>query len=425
MSDQQWLIRVNGVDETRVDDGETIIIGRKPLRPIAAEPGTRRVDVADTTKSMSKRHARFEVSQSGAASIMDLGSTNGTYVVRDDGELMRVPVNKDFLLPRGTMRFQFGDVPVDLMRVQAESPAQGAAAVPDLFSFAADDAPERDVDAASMSVDDILDLRAGEPTGMFDSSKVKSRIDVLHDRAVAAQLRQNAAQSAGDEESAAEIGQQPASSNGSDHVGAGQLINESTAPAEVTDNTDNDAHDHAVATSEDHADASAPVTQPAAAAVEEQSSTASSETSETLPEGSVSPSEEAARQNADITGNTQLAASPSTGTPSADASANAQGVKYQPVFEAGSVFERLSRGEFAPQEQAIEVDGLSSDDAKRTHDFDLQFEMANHPQLLPFLAMNPALYDDLYAWLEVQGNADIDAALSDNDGYKAYLASKE
>lgn len=422
MSDQQWLIRVNGVDETRVDDGETIIIGRKPLRPIVAEPGTRRVDVADTTKSMSKRHARFEVSQSGAASIMDLGSTNGTYVVRDDGELMRVPVNKDFLLPRGTMRFQFGDVPVDLMCVQAESPAQGAAAVPDLFSFAADDALERDVDAASMSVDDILDLRAGEPTGMFDASKVKSRIDVLHDRAVAAQLRQNAAQSAGDEESAAAIGQQRASSMGSDHVAAGQLINDSAAPAEVTDNTDNDAHDHAVATSEDYVDASTPVAQPAAAAVEEQSST---ESSETLPEGGESPAEKAVRQNADVTGNTQFAASPSTGTPSADVSATAQGAKYQPVFEAGSVFERLSRGEFAPQEQVIEVDGLSSDDAKRTHDFDLQFEMANHPQLLPFLAMNPALYDDLYAWLEVQGNADIDAALSDNDGYKAYLASKE
>ena len=94
---------------------------------------------------------------------------------------------------------------------------------------------------------------------------------------------------------------------------------------------------------------------------------------------------------------------------------------YRPAFEPGSVFERVSKGDYGSQEKAIEVDGMSSDDAKRTSDFALQFEMAKHPQLLPFLAMNPALYDDLYAWLSAQGNEDIDAALQGNEGYHEYL----
>ena len=68
----------------------------------------------------------------------------------------------------------------------------------------------------------------------------------------------------------------------------------------------------------------------------------------------------------------------------------------------------------------MQVNGLTSDQAKSTTDFTEQFEIARHPQLLPFLAMNPSLYDDLYAWLSAQGNADIDTALSKNAGYSEY-----
>jgi len=50
----------------------------------------------------------------------------------------------------------------------------------------------------------------------------------------------------------------------------------------------------------------------------------------------------------------------------------------------------------------------------------VQFQMARHPELLPFLAMNPSLYDDLYAWLGALGNQDIDAALAHNPGYEEY-----
>ena len=93
---------------------------------------------------------------------------------------------------------------------------------------------------------------------------------------------------------------------------------------------------------------------------------------------------------------------------------------FTPAFEPGSVFERVSQGGFAPPEPAVQIDGMTSDDAKRTTDFTMQFEMARHPQLLPFLAMNPSLYDDLYAWLAAQGNQDIDEALSRNEGYQEY-----
>ncbi len=93
---------------------------------------------------------------------------------------------------------------------------------------------------------------------------------------------------------------------------------------------------------------------------------------------------------------------------------------FKPIFEPGSVFDRVSKGGLAKQEQTIEVDGLTSDDAKRTDDFTVQFQMARHPELLPFLAMNPSLYDDLYAWLGALGNQDIDAALAHNPGYEEY-----
>ena len=48
------------------------------------------------------------------------------------------------------------------------------------------------------------------------------------------------------------------------------------------------------------------------------------------------------------------------------------------------------------------------------------FEVARHPELLAFLAMNPYLYDDMYSWLAARGEADIDEALSHNKGYQEY-----
>ncbi|PLS32022.1 hypothetical protein Uis1B_0114 [Bifidobacterium margollesii] len=377
MSDQQWLIRVNGVDEMRVDAGQHVVIGRKPLRPAPAEEGSIRLDVPDLTKSMSKRHARFSVAESGNASVEDLGSTNGTYVVRDDGELMRVPVNRDFLLPKSPMRFQFGDVPVDFVKVEVEE-TPAAKPVADLFSYAKPGAvQEADVDPANMSVDDILDLRAGEPTGLLSTSKVRSRIDALHDQAVEERRQSEDAGRSGKEEPAGTM----------EAPGAGNLVDSAEAAAE---------HGDGDGTEEDR-------------------------------DGSVDAERGAVEQSTVEQDSRDLFQDAAAAQPSRSDSQTSRSDSqpaYEPVFEAGSVFDRLSKGELNKPEPGIVVDGLSSDDAKITRDFDIQFEMAGHPQLLPFLAMNPSLYDDLYAWLEVQGNPDIDRALAGNPGYQEYQKAK-
>jgi len=109
------------------------------------------------------------------------------------------------------------------------------------------------------------------------------------------------------------------------------------------------------------------------------------------------------------------------GAPDAAGTAgDAESGAYSPVFEPGSVFDRVSKGEFKQPEQTVEVNGFTSDEAKRTDDLSLQYEMANYPELLPFLALNPALYDDLYGWLAARGDRDIDAALANNPGYQNY-----
>nr|WP_240541831.1 FHA domain-containing protein [Bifidobacterium simiarum] len=414
----------------RVDAGQHVVIGRKPLRPAPVEEGSIRLDVPDLTKSMSKRHARFSVAESGNASIEDLDSTNGTYVVRDDGELMRVPVNKDFLLPRSPMRFQFGDVPVDFVKVEAqETPA--AQPVADLFSYAKPgSAPEPEVDPANMSVDDILDLRAGEPTGLLSTSKVRSRIDALHDQALADHAVRSADQptSEGADAAGTAGAEERDGERESDHA----VSAESPAGSQPgsQSGTQSDAHDadgfghdveHGVGHDAGHG---ASFALPLSGgngndAGEQDSRDLFRDAAASQPAGSGQPSA------VQPTGSGQsVDANPAAADQSGDGDQPAGGQTYAPVFEAGSVFDRLSKGELNKPEPGIVVDGFSSDDAKITRDFDVQFEMARHPQLLPFLAMNPSLYDDLYAWLEVQGDADIDRALAANQGYHEYQAVK-
>ena len=173
---QQWTVRIGGIDQKTVKPGDNIEIGRKPLRPLP-DDGTERLEIADGTRSMSKRHATFAVSQNGGGTVRDLGSTNGSYVVRGNGDLMRLPPNVDFLLPTSPMRLQFGDVPVDFIRV--EQPVSDTFVVPDLFGYALETV-KQEPDVADMSVDDILDLRAGEPTAAISAATVRKRVGELN-----------------------------------------------------------------------------------------------------------------------------------------------------------------------------------------------------------------------------------------------------
>lgn len=410
---QQWIVKVNGVEEVRLNPGESLEIGRKPLRPLA-DDGMRRLDVPDQTKSMSKRHAAFSVSDQGAGSLRDLNSTNGTYVVRDDGELMRVPAQTDFLLPRATMRFQFGDVPVDFIRMEVpvETPSAGGD-VPNLFSYAAAGAQDQEPDAADMSVDDILDLRAGEPTGAFDASSVRSRIGALHDRAVAS--------------------------------GTGAIIASDVPQANVSQASEGrdlfaDAIDEVKADAQQAADAeplpfgqgiaaqsgiaaqtgvaaqygdAARQTVQAATPVIRTAATAQSVQQASQPAATAQPQ---------VTVAQPVSAQPVQSMPTVQPTAVQPIASQTAAFEPGSVFELVSRhAAQAATAPVIEAGGHTSEQAKVTRDLAAQYDMARYPQLLPFLAMNPALYDDLYAWLAALGDKDVDAALEHNEGYLDYL----
>ncbi|AIC92396.1 FHA domain-containing protein [Bifidobacterium coryneforme] len=498
------MIKVNGVEETRLEPGQSLEIGRKPLRPLG-DDGRRRLEVPDGTKSMSKRHAVFTYGEDGSAVLRDMGSTNGSYLVQGDGSLVRLPSQADFLLPGSSVRFQFGDVPVDFVQVEAQVRAEDSQArqVPDLFSYANERREPVEPDASGMSVDDILDMRAGEPTGIFRADGVRNRVSALHDMALGAgdaaatqsqipsqgdQVPAQNVQSAGapsqprpDVEPQAQTRQQPPAQNlpetseqqvpaqsaqGNQQVDGlpvlAQPVGQEGKPP-VQRNLFDDARNAQAGEAGTPAPAEQgqpqPQVRPYAGAMPQSQAQSQPQVqpqpqaqpqvqarqplpvqTQTGMQPAIQPQQHAAQVQHETSaqqptqegafqplGAVELARMAQQEQEMAGerqeievSSADAEQT-YRPAFEPGSVFDRVAKGEYGNQEEVIEVDGMSSDDAKRTSDFALQFEMAKHTQLLPFLAMNPALYDDLYAWLSAQGNEDIDEALQANEGYREYL----
>ena len=291
-----------------------------------------------------------------------------------------------------------------------------------------------------MSVDDILDLRAGEPTSMFQADSVKHRAQELdaaqHQTFEPFPFEQAAVpltiMPETEQEGAPRNLFEDAQSAGVDaedlHLDEEPVDDNPTAPQRV------DSVWTLVAEQQDGQAESEPASEPQAASEEQ----AVPDTQPAVEEAR--PSEEPADDPAagaplmftamtadqpssmpDLDREPAAREEPASTEPAHEESESA-GIaeSFTPAFEPGSVFERVSQGGFAPPEPAVQIDGMTSDDAKRTTDFTMQFEMARHPQLLPFLAMNPSLYDDLYAWLAAQGNQDIDEALSRNEGYQEY-----
>lgn len=463
----EWTVKINGVDRISVKPGECVEIGRKPLRPLA-DDGNTRLDVADQTKSMSKRHAMFTVKSNGTASVRDLGSTNGSYVVRENGDLLRLPANAEFLLPTSPMRMQFGDVPADFIRVDDPVAKPLDLKVPDLFGYAVHEAPQ-EPDAADMSVDDILDLRAGEPTAIFSADNVRRKVDELE----LGSLNITQPVTKNDEpaiprdlfaDALAQHAEQETERKNQQAMNSVALPKQQTEPestivtpaskhSRISGIVPVDAIAHAVVK---HAPSTSEPAVASAAVVESDAAAGASKSAENVQSapntrnaGDSQPADtveqhaevaqpEAAREaEAAQSENTQpetaqpATAQSETDQPAADVPDDQQrtaaeayhidstGV-HTPVFEPGSVFERVAKGELKAQEPAVEVDGLTSDEAKTTQDFNVQFEVARHPELLAFLAMNPYLYDDMYSWLAARGEADIDEALSHNKGYQEY-----
>ncbi|MDK7192124.1 FHA domain-containing protein [Bifidobacterium sp. UMB1197] len=462
---QRWMITVGGVEQARVGAGESVEIGRKPIRPLR-EDGFMRVDVVDNKRSMSKRHALLIVDANGAATIRDLNSTNGTYLVNESGDLLRLDPGVDFHMPDSIVRMQFGDVPVDFVRIEEKAPQggdAGAQPVRDLFSYAPDNAI-KEPDAADLSVDDILDIRAGEPTGVFHAQSV-SRPDLVWDR----QKRLNDAAAADDlgSTSAADSGAvagavadaavaDDAAAGVADAatvaesvaeqikpVIAGQVVlpvvrDEFESPVEPRNlfddaaNNDavNDASDNNAANDVSYNDAA---NSDAANNLDANSNAEASQLDTQL--DAKLDSQEAAQDAAQIEVDKALEAAQEAqnqvnqaleAVQSVNNASDASSIiaddsaQFTPAFEPGSVFEKVSNGEFSARKEVVSAGGFTSEEAQKTADFAEQFEMAKYQELLPFLAMNTNLYDDLYAWLSAQGNADVDQALAQNSGYSAY-----
>ena len=466
----EWTVKINGVDRISVKPGECVEIGRKPLRPLA-DDGNTRLDVADQTKSMSKRHAMFTVKSNGTASVRDLGSTNGSYVVRENGDLLRLPANTEFLLPASPMRMQFGDVPADFIRIDDPVAKPLDLKVPDLFGYAVHEAPQ-EPDAADMSVDDILDLRAGEPTAIFSADNVRRKVGELE----LGSLNITQPVTKNDEpaiprdlfaDALAQHAEQETERKNQQAMDSVVLPKQQTEPESTTVTpaskhsrisgivpVDAIAHavvKHAPSTSEPAVASAAVVESDVVAGASKSAENVQSapNTDDSQPVDAVAQHSEGTQSEAAQSENTQsetaqpTTTQPETAQPATDAPEDQQlatetetaqqsvseayeasdiystGV-HTPVFEPGSVFERVAKGELKAQEPAVEVDGLTSDEAKTTQDFNVQFEVARHPELLAFLAMNPYLYDDMYSWLAARGEADIDEALSHNKGYQEY-----
>lgn len=483
---QRWMITVGGVEQARVGAGRSVEIGRKPIRPLR-EDGFMRVDVVDNKRSMSKRHALFIVDASGAATIRDLNSTNGTYLVSESGDLLRIDPGVDFHMPDSIVRMQFGDVPVDFVRIEEKAPQgsdAGAQPVRDLFSYA----PDNDIkepDAADLSVDDILDIRAGEPTGVFHAQSV-SRPDLvwdsqkrLNDAAAADDLGSASAADAGadsdDNSTSAATSAVPSSATSSVEdvasvidaasvaesvaeqikpVIAGQVVlpvvrDEFASPVEprnlfddaanndaasngdvnndaASDSSNNDLSNSDLSNSnyvtnsqnvESQADSKEDYKEDLQASVQSDMQDVAQDQS--VAQGvaqNYSQEEVQYNDSADAVNSVNDANDVSD----ASATISSDSAQFTPAFEPGSVFEKVSNGEFSARKEVVSAGGFTSEEAQKTDDFAEQFEMAKYQELLPFLAMNTNLYDDLYAWLSAQGNADVDQALAQNSGYSAY-----
>jgi len=74
-----WRLRVEGAGEFPLL-GEHVLLGRKPTTAL----GTQALTVPDTTRTISKVHARLDLVD-GEWGITDLNSTNGVIIVSADG----------------------------------------------------------------------------------------------------------------------------------------------------------------------------------------------------------------------------------------------------------------------------------------------------------------------------------------------------
>ncbi|MFJ4045620.1 DUF5684 domain-containing protein [Microbacterium sp. NPDC089987] len=97
---RRWLVLDDG--RRFALSGARVVIGRNPV----GEPGEQRLAVSDTTRTLSKTHARLVV-QEDEWRLTDLHATNGVVVVADDGAETLLDAGESVV---GTGRFILGEV---------------------------------------------------------------------------------------------------------------------------------------------------------------------------------------------------------------------------------------------------------------------------------------------------------------------------
>lgn len=405
---QRWVISVCGVEQARVSPGQSFEIGRKPIRPLR-DDGYERIDIVDNKRSMSKRHAVFTVDDSAVASLRDLNSTNGSYLVGSNGDLLRLDANVDFQFPDTIMHMQFGDVPIDFERVE-ENVEEDSTPVRDLFSYASD-AARLEHDVEDLSVNDILDVRAGEPTGIFKAQSIANpniswdtkqyRQEQAEDSELVADQQEQSLASAQVALPVMREIQEPSLEPRNLFTDAQQVVQNVEENPESSLQKQETSHDEQnIAEHRDEQASYALGEQVCGQTID--TDQADDFVSETLNNAS------------------HMTTEHGTLLTNGDEVSSVADAAYTSAFEPGSVFEKVSQGEFDRQQSIVQVGGFTSQDAQHTTDFSQQFAIAKYAELLPFLAMNTNLYDDLYAWLAAQGNQEVDDALARNDGYQAY-----
>lgn len=404
-----WLLSVVGGGQTyHISPGQSVIVGRTPIRSSSlrgeASANIPRMNISDKKKSLSKSHLRVSVNNNGDAEICDLNSANGTYVVRKDDAMMALPPHRPIVLDKSPIRLQLGDVGLWIEKVPSQ-PEDGSAV------FSADTSEN---DGQRQGISSPISNEDGAPNS-----------------------------GAGKQEGSPLLPSKGTSSANAAVSNASVPIRMIPAPASAVNGL---PFKNAVSSSVYLQQDSQKATQTGSfAAVNVQQSSQSSnlaarQTNSQVDSGAgYSPHEE----NMRIHDVLEVRAGEPTHSLNAqdiqrsiyearERQNNPQGFSAQSMqfaaanqFEPGSVFEQVRRHQKAVEEASTTIAGFSIEEVKRSADQKKQFEMAKHQELLPYLALNPYLYEDLYIWLAAMEDPTIQQALSTNRGYLYYISEKE
>lgn len=105
---ESWTLKVGNASYALAD--RSLVIGRATA---TSRPGI--LGIADTTRTMSKRHAEL-IRRGETWWVRDLGSTNGTYVRAADGSERRIEGTDSEIVDGALL---FGDLVTEIVKTEA------------------------------------------------------------------------------------------------------------------------------------------------------------------------------------------------------------------------------------------------------------------------------------------------------------------